>query len=55
MTVFDLNKIQPQDINELYTRTIAQGQNLSVARLQVRKGATTQTHKIGRASCRERV
>ena len=45
MTVFDLNTMQPQAINELYSRTIATGQNLSVARLQVRKGATTQTHK----------
>jgi quercetin dioxygenase-like cupin family protein len=45
MKVFDLNSIQPQAVNELYQRTIAQGEKLTVARLVVRKGATTRTHK----------
>lgn len=45
MKVFDLNRIQPQAVNELYERTIAQGEKLTVARLVVRKGATTKNHK----------
>ncbi len=45
MKVFDLNKIEPQSINELYQRTVAQGQNMSVARLVARKGATTLSHR----------
>ena len=44
MQVFDLNAMQPQTVSELYQRTLAQGKNLSVARLSVRKGAITQRH-----------
>jgi quercetin dioxygenase-like cupin family protein len=44
MKVFDLNALQPQNVSGLYQRTLAQGQNLSVARLNVRKGAITQPH-----------
>ena len=45
MKVFDLDKIPPQSINGVYQRTLAHGQNLSVARLSVRKGAVTAPHK----------
>ena len=44
MKVFDLNALQPQNVSGLYQRTLAQGQNLSVARLKVGKGAITETH-----------
>ena len=45
MKVFDLNKMQPQAVNDLYQRTVAQGKTMSVARLVARKGATTLTHR----------
>ena len=45
MSVVDFNAAKPQYVSELYRRTIAQGQNLTVAKLEVRKGATTQSHR----------
>ena len=45
MKVFDLNKMQPQSVNDLYQRTVAQGKNISVARVVARKGATTLNHR----------
>lgn len=45
MNVYDLNRMQPQSVNELYKRTIAQGEKVSVAKLVVRKGATTRRHR----------
>lgn len=45
MSVVDFSSAKPQFINELYQRTIAQGKNLTVAKLVVRKGATTRAHR----------
>lgn len=45
MKVFDLTEIAPQTINELYRRTIVQGDHMSIARLDLRKGAITRPHR----------
>jgi quercetin dioxygenase-like cupin family protein len=43
--VYDWDKQKPEPVTELYKRTIAQAQSMSVARLEVKKGATTRLHR----------
>ena len=45
MQVHDWNKATPEPITELYKRSTAQSQNMSVARLEVKKGASTRLHR----------
>jgi quercetin dioxygenase-like cupin family protein len=45
MQVYDWNKAAPEPITELYKRSTAQSQNMSVARLEVKKGASTRLHR----------
>lgn len=45
MKVYDWNKAAPDAITERYKRTTAQSKNMSVARLEVRKGASTRLHR----------
>jgi len=44
MQIHDWNKATPEPITELYKRSTAQSQNMSVARLEVKKGASTRLH-----------
>ena len=37
MHVYDWNSMQPDVVTELYRRTVAQGEKMSVARLEVAK------------------
>jgi mannose-6-phosphate isomerase-like protein (cupin superfamily) len=37
--------MQPEAITELYRRTVAQGEKMSVARLEVAKGSSTRAHR----------
>lgn len=45
MKVIDWNKAAPEAITERYKRITAQSENMSVARLEVKKGASTRLHK----------
>jgi quercetin dioxygenase-like cupin family protein len=45
MGFFDLEKMKPEEITEIYRRKVALGQNITVARVEVMQGATTQSHK----------
>jgi quercetin dioxygenase-like cupin family protein len=45
MHVYDWNAIQPQAITELYRRSVAQGEKVSIARLEVAKGSFTRAHR----------
>jgi mannose-6-phosphate isomerase-like protein (cupin superfamily) len=44
MRVYDWNLMQPEAVTELYRRTVAQGEKMSVARLEVTKGSSTRSH-----------
>jgi mannose-6-phosphate isomerase-like protein (cupin superfamily) len=44
MQVYDWNVMQPEAVTELYRRTVAQGEKMSVARLEVTKGSSTRSH-----------
>ncbi len=44
MHVYDWDSMQPQAVTELYRRTVAQGDNLTIARLEVAKGSATRAH-----------
>jgi mannose-6-phosphate isomerase-like protein (cupin superfamily) len=45
MPVYDFNTLQPEHLTDQYRRKMVQGENLSVARLEVARGSTTRTHK----------
>jgi len=45
MHVYDWNSMQPQAVTELYRRVVAQGEKLSIARLEVAKGSFTRPHR----------
>jgi mannose-6-phosphate isomerase-like protein (cupin superfamily) len=45
MHVYDWNSMQPQAVTELYRRTVAQGEKISIARLEVAKGSSTRPHR----------
>ena len=45
MQLYDWNKATPEPITELYKRTTTQSENMSVARLEVKKGAATRLHR----------
>ena len=45
MKVYDWNKATPEPITELYKRSTVQSKNMSVARLEVKKGASTRLHR----------
>jgi quercetin dioxygenase-like cupin family protein len=44
MSFYDLNTMVPDEVTDLYSRKVALGENLAVARLEVKRGATTQAH-----------
>ena len=45
MQLYDWNKAKPEPITDLYKRSSTQSKNLSVARVEVRKGDTTRLHR----------
>ena len=45
MGFFDWDTMKPEEITELYRRKVALGENITVARVEVMQGATTQPHK----------
>jgi quercetin dioxygenase-like cupin family protein len=44
MGFYDWDRMKPEEITELYRRKVALGSNLTVARVEVMKGAVTQPH-----------
>ncbi len=45
MGFYDWDKMKPEEITELYTRKVATGDNLTVARIEVMQWAVTQPHR----------
>jgi quercetin dioxygenase-like cupin family protein len=45
MCVYDLNKMEAEELTPAYLRKIATGENVTVAQVEVNRGAITQTHK----------
>ena len=45
MGFYDWDKMRPEEISELYKRKVALGENITVARVEVKQQAVTQTHK----------
>lgn len=45
MGLYDWDKLKSEEITELYLRKVAIGQNIVVARVEVKAGAITQPHK----------
>jgi quercetin dioxygenase-like cupin family protein len=44
MGFYDWDKLKPEEISELYKRQLALGENIMVARVEVKQWAFTQTH-----------
>jgi quercetin dioxygenase-like cupin family protein len=44
MGFYDWDKMRPEEISELYKRKVALGENIVVARVEVRQWAVTQAH-----------
>ena len=44
MGFYDWDKMTPENISELYTRKVARGDNIVVARVEVMQWAVTQPH-----------
>jgi quercetin dioxygenase-like cupin family protein len=44
MGFYDWDKLRTEEISELYKRKMAIGENLTIARVEVKQGATTQPH-----------
>jgi quercetin dioxygenase-like cupin family protein len=44
MGFYDWDQMEPEEINGLYLRKVALGQNVVVARVEVKQGAITQPH-----------
>jgi quercetin dioxygenase-like cupin family protein len=45
MGLFDWDLMEAEEVSELYQRKVAAGQNIVVARVEVKAGAITQPHK----------
>jgi len=45
MGFYDWDKMRPEEISELYKRKIALGENITVARVEVKQQAVTQPHR----------
>ena len=44
MQVYDLNEVEIDEVNSSYLRKAVYGESLAVARVEVQKGAMTETH-----------
>jgi len=45
MGFYDWNNMEPEEISDLYQRKVALGENITVARVKVKKWAVTQPHQ----------
>jgi mannose-6-phosphate isomerase-like protein (cupin superfamily) len=45
MAVYDLNRMQPDYLTREYRRKVANGDNLSLARLEIKQGSVTRPHR----------
>ena len=45
MGFYDWDKMKPEEISELYLRKVALGENIVVARVEVKEGAITHPHR----------
>ena len=45
MRLFDFDKMQPEDVSLLYQRKLALGENIVLARVEVKKSARTDPHR----------
>ncbi|HEX8143095.1 MAG TPA: cupin domain-containing protein [Pyrinomonadaceae bacterium] len=45
MGFYDWDRMKAEDITELYQRKVAIGENITVARVEVKEGAVTHSHK----------
>jgi quercetin dioxygenase-like cupin family protein len=45
MCFYDWNRMEPSEVNPSYLRKVATGENVSVARVEVNRGAVTQPHQ----------
>lgn len=45
MGFYDWDKMRPEEISEMYKRKVALGENITVARVEVKQWAVTQTHR----------
>ena len=45
MAIFDLNKMRPDYLTPEYRRKVASGDNLTLARLEVKQGSVTRSHR----------
>jgi quercetin dioxygenase-like cupin family protein len=45
MAIFDLNEMRPDYLTPEYRRKVASGENLTLARLEVKQGSVTRSHK----------
>jgi quercetin dioxygenase-like cupin family protein len=45
MCFYDWNNMEPSEVNAVYLRKVAMGENVSVARVEVSSGSITKTHK----------
>jgi quercetin dioxygenase-like cupin family protein len=43
--LYDWNSIEPEELTSAYFRKVATGENLTVARVEVNRGAITQPHR----------
>ena len=44
MRLFDWEQVKAEQVTELYSRKVALGENLSIAKLEVKQGAATRMH-----------
>ena len=44
MCFYDLNNIEPAEVNPAYLRKVVAGENVTVARVEVNRGSITQAH-----------
>jgi quercetin dioxygenase-like cupin family protein len=44
MSFYDLDTVKPEEISELYKRKVALGETITLAKVEVSRGAVTQTH-----------
>jgi len=45
MCFYDLDRMEPEEITPAYLRKVAMGENITVARVEVNRGAITQPHR----------
>lgn len=44
MSLYDLNKMEPEEVTPAYVRKVAVAETMALARIEVRRGAVTRSH-----------